>query len=210
MRVSGRDVRQTDMRIAPGFDATRWFALKLDEEDSPDWVTAIKIFEARIRGRFLDPVDQLIAHEQPLSRVDRRFGFAIMAIDCLLVETLQAFVLGLSETRDRSREMFVSFLGFAPSFAPPFSPSLASTFFDDFRCGILHQAEIGQHSRVVSEGPLLELEGNALIINRNAFHRALTEEYEAFVWALRDPANPELRSNFKTKMNFIARYTGAA
>src|SRR5581483_8231622 len=112
----------------------------------------------RIRSRFLDPAEQMIRSGDHLKRHERRFGFAIMALDCLLVETLQAFILGLPETTNRSKEMFVSFLGFTPSFAPPFTPDLAAVFYEDFRCGILHQAEVGRYSRVVSEGPLLETE----------------------------------------------------
>jgi hypothetical protein len=198
------------MRIAPGFDSADWLSLALNDDDSADWHRAIVIFDARIRGRFLDPVQQLIDSEAALNRYDRRFGFAVMAIDCLLVETLQAFVLGLSDTRDRSREMFVSFLAVQPSFAPPFTPKRAGTFFEDFRCGILHQAEIGRHSRVVSEGPLLEIEGPALVVNRNAFHHALTTEYIAYLQDLGNPAHERLRANFRSKMNFIARNVGAA
>src|SRR5205809_837140 len=109
------------MRIAPGFDELDWQALQLTDPESPDWQRGITIYDARIRGRFLDPAEQLIQAETPLDRQERRFGFAVLALDCLLVETLQAFILGLTDTDRRSKEMFVSFLSVAPSFAPPFT-----------------------------------------------------------------------------------------
>src|SRR5947208_2007851 len=143
------------MQIAPGIDSTEWIDLQLDDPEAVDWARAIEIVEKRIRGRFLDAVDHLVALEAPLERKQRRFGFAVLAIDCLLVETLQAFWEGLEKTDRRSGEMFVNFLTRSTHFAPPFDFVLAERFFRQFRCGILHQAEIWGDSRVVSEGPLI-------------------------------------------------------
>jgi hypothetical protein len=196
------------MRIAPGFEDSDWRALQLNDPQSPDWRRAISIYEARIRGRFLDPAEYLIQAEAALDRHERRFGFAILALDCLLVETLQAFILGLTHSNKRSEEMFISFLGFVPSFAPPFTPAIARTFYLDFRCGILHQAEVGRRSRVVSEGPLLGIENSGLVVNRNEFHRQLATEHDEYIHDLQNPLNEQLRFNFRVKMNYIARYAG--
>lgn len=193
------------MRIAPGFESSDWHALQLGDPQSPHWQRAIAIYEARIRGRFLDPLQHLIGAEASFNRQERRFGFAVMALDCLLIETLQAFVLGLTDTEKRSKEMFVGFLGYVPSFAPPFSPVLAETFYYDFRCGILHQAELGRHSRVVSEGPLLEVASSGLVINRNEFHQRLACEHAEYIRDLHNPINEQLRFNFRAKMSYIAR-----
>jgi hypothetical protein len=78
-----------DMGIAPGYTVSTWKALDLSGDDVVHWFRAIKIFETRIRRRFLDPVDVLIAHE--IGQERGTFGFAILAIDCLLVESLQRF-----------------------------------------------------------------------------------------------------------------------
>jgi hypothetical protein len=76
------------MQIAPGIEAEKWQALKLDDPASPDWPEAIRILEARICERFIDPVDHLIATEQVKPLAERRFGFTVLAVDCLLIETL--------------------------------------------------------------------------------------------------------------------------
>jgi len=199
-----------NLKIAPGFESSDWNRLALDDPESQDWPVAIRIFEARLRGRFIAPAEHLIAFEANLPRSERRFGFSVMAIECLLIETLQAFILGLTDTRDRSAEMFVGFLTYTPSFSPLFTTKLAKTFYEDFRCGIHHQAEIGRFSRVVSEGPLLELDGRGLVINRNEFHRCLTEEFAAYVLDLATSENNQLRANFRRKMDHIASFVGSA
>ncbi len=90
------------MKIAPGIDADDWKRLDLGNPDSSDWERAISIFEYRIRGRFTDAVDFLIADDEQRPVAERRFGFAILAVDCFLVETLEAFRQGLTDTRSRS------------------------------------------------------------------------------------------------------------
>lgn len=77
------------LEIAPGYTVCCWKNLSLDPDqpNSQDWKKALEIFDARIRCRFLDPADALIAYEANYSR--KKFGFAILAIDCLVIETLQ-------------------------------------------------------------------------------------------------------------------------
>ena len=76
------------MQIAPGVRDSDWIALNLDDPKSPDWARAIDILEGRICERFVVPVDFLIAAEEPRLPTERKFGFAVLAVDCLLVETL--------------------------------------------------------------------------------------------------------------------------
>ena len=78
-----------------------WKALDFSIEK--DWQTAIDIFEDRIRSRFLDVVE--------VFQRMRFSGFAVIAIDCLLIETLQQFYEGKTETpRGKSEEYFRKFL----------------------------------------------------------------------------------------------------
>jgi hypothetical protein len=86
------------MLIAPGVDSSEWQSLQLSDPKSPDWGRAIEIFESRSHERLIAPVDHLINTEESKPPVKRRFVFAIMAIDCLLVETLGAFLDGLENT----------------------------------------------------------------------------------------------------------------
>jgi hypothetical protein len=193
------------MQIAPGIDASSWQALKLDDPSSQDWGTAVQILERRIVQRFIEPIDHLIAAEESKAAGERRFGFAVLAIDCLLVETLGAFLEGLEDTDKKSKPTFCYFLTRRPEFSRDFTPALAEEFYYQFRCGILHQAEISGDSKVWSVGPLIWSNGGKVIVNRNKFHGLLKTAFQNYLVELRDPANADLRLNFRKKMDFISR-----
>jgi hypothetical protein len=194
------------MQIAPGVDAARWRSLRLDQTDSPDWPIAIEILASRIIERYITPVDFLILSETAKLPSERRFGFTVLAIDCLLVETLGAFIEGLEDTEGRSKKTFCTFLRTRKQFANEFpTDDLAERFYKQFRCGILHQAESGGESKVWSVGPLIHIDGKAIIVNRSKFHDCLKLEFEAYLSELGQPHNVTLRGNFVKKMNFISR-----
>jgi hypothetical protein len=194
------------MWIAPGVRADDWIQLDLDRAASEDWSKARMIVRSRIRERYVEPADHLIAAESQVAPGDRRFGFAVMALDCLLVETLGAFVQGLTDTRNVSSAVFSSFLRSRALFEQDFGPAgVAEQFYVEFRCGILHQAEVGGESRVWSVGPLLEVDAARITVNRNEFHRRLSLEFDKYIYELGDPRNTELRQNCREKMNFISR-----
>ncbi len=191
------------MQIAPGTHAADW--KKLDLVNAGDWEAAVSIFERRIRGRFVAAADFLIADDEPQPATERRWGFAALTLDCLLVETLQAFRQGLTDTRGKSRELCVRFLTERTAFKPSFkSPATATRFYYEFRCGLAHNAQVFGDGLVWSVGPLLTMKGTQIIVNRTAFHQALVTELGEYLAALRDAVNQELRANFRTKMDFIA------
>src|SRR5260370_41448044 len=160
------------MQIAPGTDAADWKKLNLN--NPADWETAISIVERRIRGRFTEAIEFLIADDEPRSPIDRRWGFAVLALDCLLVETLQAFRRGLTDTRSKSKELCVQFLTERTAFKSFFtSQDSAIRFYYEFRCGLSHNAQTFGTGLVWSVGPLLTMNGAQIIVNRTAFHLAL-------------------------------------
>lgn len=190
------------MQIAPGIDARDW--QQLDFAILGTWARAIEIFERRIRGRFTDAVDFLIADDEPRNPTERRWGFAILAIDCLLVETIQAFRQGLTDTRGRSKDLCVALLTQRPAFGSAFNTDLATRFYYEFRCGLAHNGQVFGTGRVWSIGQLLALDGNRITINRTAFHHALLVELKEYLGALQAGTDVTLRNNFRTKMDFIA------
>jgi hypothetical protein len=194
------------MQIAPGVDAEKWRELRLDDPGSPDWGTAVEILAARIYERYFAPVDFLILSESAKSPLERRFGFTVLAIDCLLVETLGAFIQGLEDTEGVSKKTFCYFLRTRNQFANEFTTDdLAEKFYKQFRCGILHQAESGGQSKLWSVGPLVNIDGDAIIVNRNKFHDCLKLEFDYYLAELREPKNLGLRANFRKKMDFVCR-----
>jgi hypothetical protein len=199
------------MDIAPGVSANTWWGLKLGPDNRADWRKARSILRARINERYIVPCDRLINAEVRKAPGKRRYGFAVMALDCLLIETMGAFLDGLTDTTGHSRRVFCKFLRATAPFANAFAkPRLAEKFYDQFRCGILHQAEVKGEGRVWSIGPIVDVDGERITVNRNAFHAALKAAFSNYLSELSDPANASLRENFKRKMDFIARTPPAA
>lgn len=192
------------MKIAPRVEAEDWKSLDLTKPNNPAWERAIVILEQRIRRRFTDAIDLLIADDEQRPATERRFGFTILALDCLLVETLEAFRQGLTDTRSKSQELCTNFLSQRPAFKQFFTKDLAARFYKEFRCGIAHNAQVFGTGRVWSVGSLLTLDSDRITVNRTAFHGALMQELADYLHQLRNPANSQLRAKFRTKMDFIA------
>jgi hypothetical protein len=108
------------LQIAPNFTADDWNALDLQENEE-DWRNAINVLRDRLYSRYIDPVDVLIDVESHIEQKEKKFGFTILAIDCLLIETLQAFKEGLEDTQGKSNDVFIRFLRDSPRFAEFFT-----------------------------------------------------------------------------------------
>lgn len=172
----------------------------IDFNTEEGWQRAIDIFEDRIRSRYLDVVAEI--ENMPNS------GFAVMALDCLLIETLQQTREGVAETpRGMGEKYFVDFLT-NTAFQFCFDEDKAKKFYTFIRCGILHQAEIKDSSRIRTDSDLPIVQnssaGEGLIINRRKFHCKLVCVFEDFIYTLRNPDdNKEARNNFRKKMDAI-------
>ena len=60
-------------------------------------------------------------------------------------------------------------------------------------------------SKIWSVGPLLQIDGSNIIVNRNKLHEPLKTESQSYLAELRDPTSSSLRGNFLKKMDFISR-----
>jgi hypothetical protein len=92
------------MYIAPGVADKEWLDLNLDDEDSVDWIKATEILRKRIYTRYLDAANLLIKDDEARKPLDRKYGFTVLAICCLLMETIQAFKDGLTDTNGKSKK----------------------------------------------------------------------------------------------------------
>lgn len=198
-----------DLAIAPGYTVGCWKSLKLDPDvpDSVDWNRAIDIFEARIRRRFLDPVDELIRFEQ--GRSTRTFGFAILAIDFLVIEALQGFREGSVNHRSQNQKLFTTFLKHWSAFKDCLPPGgdpeqLSKRVWEGYRCELHHTGSTEGAFRVGVSGPTFDLKDKREFkINRTCLHEQLKREFEAYLVELRKPDGNDLRSNFIKKMKAI-------
>jgi hypothetical protein len=123
-----------------------------------------------------------------------------------MVETLTAFIEGLEDTNGKSKSVFRKFVRPRTRFKDLFmTDEIANQFCTEFRCGILHQAEVGGESKVWSVGPHLRIEGKAFTLNRDEFHACLKGKFEDYLTQLRNPSNIILRQHFRTTMDCISR-----
>src|SRR3989344_1992545 len=195
------------IRIAPRSDGGYWTVadwkkLTLNNKNKDNWQTAIDIFEARIRRRYFDTIEIIKSYEQS--------GFAIMSLHCLLIETLQQFFKGVTETPHKEQKTYFKNFFSQTSFAKYFSdPSMGTDFYLWFRNGLLHQAEVKRGSRIwIRSGtPLVRYnhDRTGLEINRDLFHQEMENVFNTYIAALRhnDPADHGLRERFRIKMNSI-------
>jgi len=203
------DERQ--MKISPRFTSDDWF--RLDPANENDWPRALEIFRDRIEGRFLKPMRSILR--------DKWSGFAILALDSLLVETLQQFWEGVSRTPSKvsvqgcsqlqSDAYFQAFLR-GPLYQGGFSRQTARLFYKTIRCGILHQAEAEGSSRVRRRGDAVALrpDRRGIDIHPVKFHQELERAVERYLAILADKTQMMRRQNFWKKMNYIARKRSSA
>jgi hypothetical protein len=185
------------MHISPRYTVSDWKAL--NPAKNSDLHKAVRILEDRLNARFFKAVEAIEGQEFS--------GFAVLALDCLLIETLQQFKEGVNETpRRKVEEYFINFLT-TPPFSAYFNKASASKFYQHFRCGILHQAEIKETSKVWRVGPLVAptSDGKGLIINRKLFHSVLRKAFAAYLRTLRNRTDAVLCQNFIAKMGYICR-----
>ena len=208
----GYHINATDknFRISPKHRADDWRKLDLSQPDSSDWSKAIDIFSDRIYGRFLAPVEAIEKHSD--DKIRRFSGFSILAIDCLIIETLYQFYNGVDETNIKHQDAFWRFFRTSTYFKPHFTRKIAYKFYTHFRCGILHQAQTKMASKVkFGQAKMVQLVdpndlNQGLIIDRKRFHKALCDEIDTYKNRLLNPQSQQdylLREKFKDKMSFI-------
>ncbi len=194
------------IEIAPNFSCDDWDRLKAkldprgDWDASPaEWKRAIEVVEGRIRTRFLDSADQL----QTVAYA----GFAILALDCLLIETIQAFKNGKhAETPKESRRAYETFLTSSPRFQKYFSFPRVQDFYTNMRNGLLHDGET-RKGWLVKANPQYDLvdpqPDGSIIVNRERFHDVLVKDFKAYVRDLSNPANKGLRKNLVSAISAL-------
>lgn len=194
-----------DRSISPKYRISDW--KRASQGGAVDWKLATNIFKDRLHGRFLKPVEH-ISQDYEIWEFS---GFTILAIDCLIIETLNQFYNGIDETVGEHRKAFWDFFKNSKHFRTNFSRKKAYIFYSHFRCGILHQAQTKYHSVVrIDEDRMIapvnpQCIAEGLIVDRELFHEALKREIEDYIQKLLsgDEVHNKLRENFVKKMNFI-------
>ena len=183
------------MEISPSYTDIDFKVARDDEK----WEEMVVIFYDRLEGRFLKPI-RLIENDMNIGMFS---GFSILALDCLIIETLQQFYEGTIQSKNVG-DSFKNFLLQSKFFKFNFDKTKARTFYLDFRNGLLHQAQTKNRSliQIKPKNMVTEIEGG-LIINRKLFHRAIEDEINNYKKLLISGEDKIKRKNFIKKMNFI-------
>lgn len=197
-----------DIYISPKYKIERWKALDLDP-DNPnqnDWNTAVDILDDRITERFLKPAQYLI--NAPFEESLPTFGFAILALDFLVIETIQGFRKGVPNHKGKSEKLIVGFLKKWNAFTQCVPSGIdvkerAERLYVDGRCALHHSGTTDRLTVGVTGEMVTFNEDQTFRINRTEFHEQLVEEFKRYLLELRDPNSMGLRQNFKAKMNYI-------
>lgn len=182
--------------ISPRYQKQDYLNLGLNIMSSDeDFDVAINIFIDRIEGRFLNQIHSL-------SNDYNQNGFAIMALECLLIETFAQFVSGRDDNEGVSRQEYTNFL--VNKFSCFTSQNVANKFYSLIRCGILHQAQTKKQSALVYGKPfVVNWTDGFLRVSVDSFVYMMEQYFSEYCRDLRNPLNVSIRTNFITKMDFI-------
>lgn len=212
--------KNNSIYVSPRYEKNRYLELGLSEDNvsyfskREDFEKAVKIFEDRIRGYYLRQIETLaetnvIVGEDQDGNILGTNGFAIMALECLLVETLAQFKYGFQNTKNVSEETYVHFLMHDLSCCACISH--ARQFYSRIRCGILHQAQTkdrgGLNCQMTLSYPVYK-HNSFLMVSIPAFMEKMNEYFESYCDDLRNPDNVELRKCFVRKMDWICGNIG--
>lgn len=170
------------------------YYLNWEKEQNRDEIS--KFIFRRFTERYLDPV---INSKTPN-------GFTIMAVCCLMIETLESFENGWPDTRKiEGKVVFTGFFNRYEQFAS--FRGYGERIYKNVRCGILHQAETTGGWTIKRDSYPTDLDNR--IINADQFIEDLKSclmeycnklarlDWESIEWI-----------NFRKKMNYIISNCG--
>lgn len=196
---------------------------RYDQINWNDFTSVIDAFHGRIDDWYILPTKELLNHKD-----GGHYAFAVMALNCLLIDTMSQFYYGLLTSSGRKFKDFVrdripKVAGNLPTqINQPVSPNnrhgdpltnYEEVLYTGFRCGILHQAHVPLYGVLAGvPGPFdFQNKGATKYANGSdcptviCHPRRVFEEVEtAFLQYLDDLLNPDpkfggLRQHFKTK-----------
>ena len=101
----------------------------------------------RFYTRYLKPFTFGNKKSCPTFKREYKNGFSMMANYCLLIEALQSFKEGLEESKGKSKKLFQDFFQQNKNL----SIFQSTDFYQNVRCGILHQGETTEGIKITRE-----------------------------------------------------------
>lgn len=221
------------MRISGHKTVEDWIELekKLDTNNDELWNEAYDFFEARICTRYLKPIEAILNIKKDLGE-----GFAVVNLQCSLIETIESFINGWVSEFDEKKgktiwknrssiaklangknidntAIFISFFRNSKDFAS--SNIDGEDFFRNVRCGLLHETQTkkGWKINACSTGTENPIENKTIF--REKFQEAIEEIIEKYKVAIiknekfNEIEGFDLRRNFIEKFNHICEISEA-
>lgn len=179
--------RPDNVELARGYTVARY----RDLEAAQDKRRIAMLISTRFTERYLAPT---------LSPCNVKHGFTSMAVACLMVEALESFRQGWPDSRYRSKHAFCSFFDAHAEFAV--FRGHAEQFWNNVRCGILHQAETRGGWMIQRRGPMFDSIHRT--INATRFLRGLDKVLSGYCTRLTQANwDSELWRNCRARMKAI-------
>ena len=180
------------MNISPRYTNKQW---EVAFNGGEDWNNAIDIVEDRIRGRWLDAGDLLVGESHS--------GFAILALDCIVLESLWGFMNGKAVPQRHAQLVYRDILT-GPRFG--WTAGQSEAFRKFVRNGVIHDAETRRGWLVGKTTPSSVTpqrdKAGGYKLNRTKFHYALKGTFEDWIARLRAD-HPGVRAKMRDRMNQI-------
>ncbi len=200
------------MRIAGKLTIQDWEDLNatLDTSKNKNWGIAFNFFEQRITTRYLNPIHAILNMKLKTGE-----GFAVVNLQCSLIETIECFYNGWVYNypyfyeRDGVTKLFKSNKIVFESFfqREPFKNyNISNTFYSHVRCGLLHETQTkkGWIIKDKHDNKCYEEKENEKIIYRTNFQSAIEKIISNYKIAIvNESDNEDLRKNFIAKFNHI-------
>ena len=118
---------------------------------------------------------------EPFKNNPAKHGFSMMAVGCLMTESLYCFKKGRKKTGEEGGTAFENF--FSESAALSQFMGYGAEFYKNVRCGILHQGETNGGWKILRKGVLFNKATNT--INATKYLNAMERELSSYTGSLR-------------------------
>ena len=153
----------------------------------------IEFVKQRFTERYIEPM-----------RVEKekKNGFTIMAVSCLMIESLESFYQGWADSNRKSQLAFCNFFDRNENFLP--FNGYSEEFYKCVRCGILHQGETTKGWHIRRDGAVFQK--STKTINAKLFHDEVEEALNNYCSALESSEwNSEIWKKLRQKMNKVCK-----
>lgn len=205
------------MKIANNLTVQDWTNLskKLKPIHNDNWEEAYIFFESRICTRYLKPIEAIIN-----LRKNNGEGFAIVNLQCSLIETIESFISGiihnhpyfLMKNQKAFRNNSKIYNLFFNRFSNNFNQLNGKNYYLCVRNSLLHETQTKKNWFILAKSNLpYKYEDNKHIIYRNNFQNEILNILKEYKKSIINGDkfygidSCELRENFISKFNHICK-----